>query len=150
MGFAQLNWISPRPWRDGTLPPHTKLGKLRTILSRTAFDRMWPVGSSKESVLKFLLKSFLFFLREINIPIGHMSSLQLQLYQYTPRVRCQRYGYVPDLAACKKVLQLVPASHNQEVFGPKGEVGVDVGLPATYDDGKLEPSDWYCPEGVLT
>ncbi|KAL9588765.1 MAG: hypothetical protein Q9203_002438 [Teloschistes exilis] len=55
-----------------------------------------------------------------------------------------------DLTVCKKLLQLVPASHNQEVFGPKGEVGVDVGLPATYDDGKLEPLDWYCPEAVLT
>lgn len=61
----------------------------------------------------------------------------MQVLQYTPRVQCIPYGYVPDLTACKKVLQLVPASHNPDVFGPRGQVGVDVGMPATYDEGEF-------------
>lgn len=50
--------------------------------------------------------------------------------KYEPDVQCQgsmlRY---PDINECQELLLLMPTSIDDQIFGPKGDPGVEVGLP---------------------
>lgn len=65
---------------------------------------------------------------------GPASQLGLIMSSYRPNVRCAGPEGLP-LDSCFDIVSLMPASTDQQVFGRRGEISVDVEIPDTFYSG---------------
>lgn len=61
---------------------------------------------------------------------GEKAGLSITIEEYKPHVVCQeKMSKYQDVRECQELLSMMPASEDIQVFGKKGDRGVDVGLP---------------------
>ena len=73
--------------------------------------------------------------------IGEHQGLGVTIDTYEPSVTCQpEMSIHPDLADCEVLLQSMPVSQDLQVFGPEGDLDVEVVLPFELVGRKLSPS----------
>lgn len=69
-------------------------------------------------------------LKDTKLSTGEEGALAVTLQEYEPDVTCQpRMPMRPDLDDCQEILQMMPTSEDVQMFGAKGEPGVEVELP---------------------
>jgi len=61
---------------------------------------------------------------------GETAGLSITIEEYKPHVVCQeQMSKYENVHECQELLSMMPASEDIQVFGRKGDRGVDVGLP---------------------
>ena len=70
---------------------------------------------------------------------GQDSHLTVTLKQNVPRVECTASDKPPDALSCEYVLDDMPASKVQQVFGNRDAAGIDVPIPWTVATRKRDP-----------
>ena len=61
---------------------------------------------------------------------GQQGNLAVTIDTYKPDVECQpAMSMYPDIDDCKALLSMMPTSYDDQIFGQKGDRGVEVGLP---------------------
>jgi hypothetical protein len=85
--------------------------------------------------------------------VGRKDNLIVSILSYTPHVTCSKIT-APDLdkGQCAHVMNEMYADPQTHVFGPRGEAGVEAGLPYTWAGscavivntrGPLDTASWY-------
>lgn len=65
---------------------------------------------------------------------GARGNLVIKIRQYEPDVQCQTsMSRRPEIDDCERLLLTMSTSKKVQVFGKKGDPGVEVGLPISLD-----------------